>query len=375
MRVLHIVTTLDIGGAEAQILEVVRRLDRARFTPVVAWLKGVGELAPAFEEAGIRTVNLRLGERPGPESLRETIRCFRELKPHVVHTHLGKADVVGGIAARFTGVPVVVSTKHNEDAYLRFPPVGLAGRAVAQLADEIVVISGAVGRFLKRKMFLPERRMRLIRYGYPPNGAAGGTDEAISRELKAEFGLAEDAKVVSCIARLTKQKGLYDLLRAMSLLRDAAPEARLLIVGRGELGLKLAEHVKLLGLEPTVRFTGFRRDISRILRGSDLMVLPSHWEGFGMVLLEAMEAGIPVVGTRVGAIPEVVAAGETGIIVPPKDPDALATGMVRMLRHPEEAAAMGLAGQRRLADVFGIDEAVARHEELYAELIARRARR
>jgi glycosyltransferase involved in cell wall biosynthesis len=146
-------------------------------------------------------------------------------------------------------------------------------------------------------------------------------------------------------------------------------------VGRGELGLRLAEQVKLLGLESVVRFAGFRRDVSRILRGSDLMVLPSHWEGFGMVLLEAMEVGIPVVGTRVGAIPEVVAEGETGIIVPPRDPDALATGLVRMLRHPGKAREMGHAGQRRLAEVFGIEKAVSAHEDLYRELIERRTRR
>ncbi|MEN8150087.1 MAG: glycosyltransferase, partial [Planctomycetota bacterium] len=175
--------------------------------------------------------------------------------------------------------------------------------------------------------------------------------------------------LLACVARLTKQKGLFDLLKAMSRLREAAPEARLLLVGRGELLPKLREAVDLLGLRPFVRFTGFRRDIRRILSGSDLMVLPSHWEGFGLVLLEAMEAGIPVVGTRVGAIPEVVADGETGIIVPPHDPDALATGLVRLLRNPETAVAMGEAGRRRLAEEFGMRKAVEAHENLYEELL------
>jgi glycosyltransferase involved in cell wall biosynthesis len=369
IRVLHIVTTLDIGGAEAQIRDVVTRLDRSRFEPAVAWLKGAGEMAPEFEAAGIPAVDLSMESmlyRPGP-----AIQLMRRLRPHLVHTHLGKADVVGAVTARSTGVPVLVSTKHNEDAYLRYPPVGAVAHGIARMADRVVVISDAVGRFLRRKLRLPESHLRRIRYGYPANGRRAGTDPLASVELKRELGLEPRATLVTCVARLTKQKGLFDLLRAMSRLREAAPDARLLIVGRGELNAKLRGVVSLLGLESVVRFLGFRRDIRRLLSASDLLVLPSHWEGFGLVLLEAMAVGIPVVGTRVGAIPEVVADGETGLLVPPRDPDALATGLVRLLRHPDTAAEMGLAGRRRLAVEFGMKKAVAAHEDLYAELLGR----
>jgi glycosyltransferase involved in cell wall biosynthesis len=137
---------------------------------------------------------------------------------------------------------------------------------------------------------------------------------------------------------------------------------------------RLREVVNVLDLRPVVRFTGFRRDIRRILEGSDLMVLPSHWEGFGLVLLEAMEAGIPVVGTRVGAIPEVVAEDETGLIVPPRDADALATALVRLLENPARAREMGQAGRSRLENVFPMERAIRAHEDLYAELLARRRR-
>jgi len=369
IRVLHIVTTLDIGGAEAQIRDVVTRLDRSRFEPVVVWLKGVGEMAPEFEAAGVPAVNLSMESRL--YRLAPAIQLMRKFRPHVVHTHLGKADVVGALTARSTGVPVLVSTKHNEDAYLRYPPVGVVAHGIARMADRVVVISDAVGRFLRRNLLLPESHMRRIRYGFPANGRRAGTDPLVSVELKRELGLEPRAMLVTCVARLTQQKGLIDLLRAMSRLREAAPDARLLIVGRGELSAKLRGVVDLLGLRSAVRFLGFRRDIRHILKGSDLLVLPSHWEGFGLVLLEAMEAGIPVVGTRVGAIPEVVTDGETGLIVTPRDPDALATGLVRLLRHPDVAAEMGLAGRRRLTEVFGMKKAVTAHEDLYKELLGR----
>jgi len=361
------VTTLDIGGAEAQIRDVVTRLDRSRFTPVVAWLKGVGELAPEFEAGGVPTVNLGMDRHR--LSIGPAIRLLRSIKPHIVHTHLGKADVIGAVAARSTGVPVLVSTKHNEDAYLRCPPVAAVAHGVARMADRVVVISDAVGRFLRRTIRIPEGHLRRIRYGFPANGRRAGTDPLVSVELRRELRLEPRAMIVTCVARLTKQKGLLDLLRAMSRLREAAPRARLLIVGRGEMGAKLRQVVDLLGLRSAVRFLGFRRDIRRILRGSDLMVLPSHWEGFGLVLLEAMEAGIPILGTRVGAIPEVVVDGETGLLVTPGDPDALATGLVRLLRHPDVAAEMGLAGRRRLGEEFGMRKAVEAHEDFYEELL------
>ena len=367
IRILHIVTTLDIGGAEAQIRDVVTRLDRKRFLPVIAWLKGVGEMAEQFEAKDVRAVNLDMERRMA--RIGPAIQLMRSFKPHVVHTHLGKADVVGALAARFTGVPVLVSTKHNEDDYLKYPPVGLAALGIARMADRVVVISDAVGRFLRRKTHLSPERITKILYGYPANGRRVGTDPLVSVELKRELGLDPQSMLVTCVARLTKQKGLLDLLRAMSRLREAAPEARLLLVGRGEMGPKLHEVVDLLGLKSVVRFLGFRRDIRRILSGSDLMVLPSHWEGFGLVLLEAMEAGIPIVATRVGAIPEVMAEGETGIIVPPHDPDALATGLVHLLRHPETAVEMGCAGRRRLSEEFGMRKAVQAHENLYEELL------
>jgi len=272
-----------------------------------------------------------------------------------------------------SNVPVLLSTKHNEDRHLRVPPVAAVALGTAILADRVVVISNAVGRFLRRTLRLPDRRMTRIPYGYPaPENDRGGTEPRDA--LRRELDIGPDCPLVTIVARLVPQKGLFDLVRAAALVHDAEPGARFLLVGRGGLRAKLEAAIDDHGLDGTIRLLGFRRDVDRILAGSDLMALPSHWEGFGMVLLEAMAAGRPIVATRVGAIPEVVADGETGILVPPRDPDTLATAILRLLRRPAEAEEMGRAGRRRLGTEFGIDRAVREHEALYEALLRGRAR-
>jgi glycosyltransferase involved in cell wall biosynthesis len=374
IRVLHIVTTLDVGGAEGQLLEVLSRLDRTRFDLSLAWLKGGGELAPAFERSGIVTRCLGMRRTLDPAVFRTALHLVRRTRPHVVHTHLMKADLVGALAARLAGVPVLLSTKHNEDRHLHVPPVALAALGVACLSDRVVVISDAVRRHLARTTRLPDRRMTRIHYGYP--APANGPDrEAARRALRLELDLADDCPVVATVGRLVPQKGIFDLVKAAALLRDAEPMARYVVVGRGPLRRSLAARIEELGLDGIVRLVGFRRDVGRVLAGADLMALPSHWEGFGVVLMEAMAAGTPIVATRVGAIPEVVRDGETGTLVAPRDPSGLATAILRALRNPEQSREMGRAGRRRLETEFRIERAVKDHEALYAELLLERRRR
>jgi glycosyltransferase involved in cell wall biosynthesis len=367
IRLLHILTTLDRGGAETQVLSLLSRMPRERFDVTVAWLKGRGDLAP--EATGVAVTDELVGRFPGASILSAGLRLVHRVRPHILHTHLMKADMVGGALARLGAVPILVSTKHNEDRHLRFPPMALVARGVASQADRVVVISGAVSRFIERTMGLSGERTRRILYGYPVNGRPirGVRDDVI-----AELGLHRSAHIVTMVGRLTRQKGIEDLLHAASFLRDAVPDARFLILGQGELRVRLRRTVANLDLRENVRFLGFRRDVPRILAASDLMVLPSHWEGFGLVLLEAMAQGIPVVGTRVGAIPEVVADGETGLLVPPHDAETLATAILRMLTYPAIAREMGRAGRRRLEEHFHIERAVTEHIELYEELLAER---
>ncbi len=366
IRILQFLDTLDVGGAEAQMLAVLSRLPSNRYEVRVAWLRGRGELAPEFNAAGIRTFRLRMHSPVEPDLAARVLRVLREFRPHIVHSHLFFADLVGGLLSQLSAVPVLVTTRHIEEEALRSPAAAFAARRLVGVFDRVVVVSNAVARFLSKTLNLREHRMRLIPYGFPPRK---GLPENGQNGLRAALGLPPDSRLVTMVGSLTPRKGVDDLLRAASLIRDAVPQARFLLVGRGDQRRELEETARLLDLNETVRFLGFRRDVQEILAGSDLLVLPSHWEGFGLVLLEAMNASLPVVGTRRGAIPEVVRDGETGLLVPPKDPQALATALIRLLSHPEHARAMGRAGLSRLRREFDMDRAVRAHDDLYVELL------
>jgi glycosyltransferase involved in cell wall biosynthesis len=366
IRILNVLDTLDVGGAEAQMLAVLSRLPTDRYEVRVAWLRGRGELAPRFREAGIPATALRMHNLVDPMLHARTGALFREFRPHVVHTHLFNADLLAGLTARLLRVPVVVTTRHLEEKQLLSAPAAILSRRLLSIFDRVVVISNAVGDSLPQTRRLTNGHLRRIPYGYPPRKGLPGHEE---NGLRKELGLPEDSRLVTMVGSLTRRKGVGDLLRAASLIRDAVPRARFLLVGRGEQRRELEDTARLLDLADSVRFLGFRRDVKRILAGSDLLALPSHWEGFGLVLLEAMNAGLPIIGTRRGAIPEVVLDGETGILVPPRDPESLATALIRLLCHPEEARSMGRAGLTRLRREFDMDRAVKAHDELYVEVL------
>ena len=367
---LHVLDGIDVGGAEAQVLSVLTRLPRDRFEVMVAWLRGRGEMEPEFRAAGIPTAALRMKGILDPDLAGRLLTVIRGFKPHLIHSHLIHADLLAGLTGRLSRVKAIVSTKHIENGALHHPLRGLGARAVAALSDEVVVISDALAAFYGGRHGATDR-LRKISYGYEPRRGPNAPPRTGREGIVEELGLPPEVSLVTMIGSLTPRKGLADLLHAASLVKDGFPSAHFLLVGRGEQRRKLQTMVRTLDIEDTVHFLGFRRDVRRILSGSDLLVLPSRWEGFGLVLLEAMNEGLPVVGTRRGAIPEVVRDGETGLLVPPGDPDSLATALSRLLGDPERAVEMGRAGRSRLRREFDLDRAVTAHRELYEELAAR----
>ncbi|MCU0265717.1 MAG: glycosyltransferase [Actinomycetia bacterium] len=375
IRVLHILTTLDPGGAELQTLHVISRLPRERFACEVAYLKGAGGLAERYEMAGIPVHRLGLRGLLDAPVFRRAHDLCRAVRPDIVHTHLMKADVVGAVAARLARVPFVVATKHNEDRYLRHPGLRVAARAAAELADRTVVVSDAVGRFFVRTLSLAPADLVRIRHGLPPEDSPAPPEAEARADVRREFALPAEATVALTVARLSEQKGLTDLVRAASLLAEARPELRFLVAGRGEDEAALRDLATRLDVADRVRFAGYRGDIPRLMAAADLFVLPSRWEGFGLVLLEAMRAARAVVATRIGGIPEVVVDGETGLLVhyeegEPRGFEAgLAEAVNELVADPERARAMGRAGRERAVTTFGWDAVARQTLEVYRRVL------
>ena len=302
-------------------------------------------------------------------------RHLRRLKPDIAHTHLIHADLYGAPAAHLAQVTprgvVVLSTRHNDDPFRQRPHIRLQTRALGRLVDHYIAISEWVRRYTIEVEQVAPDRVTIIRYGLPP--AEPSVPNGAVRELRSALGVPPDAPLVAVVARLVEQKGVAYLLDAFRRVASELPAARLLVVGDGPLRAALEAQAAALGVASRVRFTGWRDDAEHIIAAVDVLAMPSLWEGFGLVALEAMAHAKPVVATRVSALPEVVVDGETGWLVPPRDAQALADALLRALRQPEIARAQGWRGRQRLAECFSLEGMVGQTLGLYERLLTGRA--
>lgn len=354
-RVLHVITTLDRGGAEKALLALCRgRAERSGPHRIgVAYLKGDGELVPDFEALGIEVRSLHLHGLRAARAQSAFDRVRREFAPDVVHSHLFKADV---LAASCLGRPrpgreALVSTKHNIDTYLRLPHWRVLGRAAAARADGMIAISDGVADFVRETLAPPRDGLDVIRYGIEP-GARPLTPPPGTRRLLS-------------VARLDVQKDPLGLLDAFRLIRTECP-ATLTLLGRGQMEPAVRAAASAIG---GVDVAGFVADTTPAYDAADVVVLASRWEGLGLALVEAALRSRPVVATRVGGIPEVVEDGVTGLLVDPRDPRALADAVLRLLDDPALARRMGEEAAIRARARFGLDRCVDEHEIVYARAL------
>ena len=297
-------------------------------------------------------------------------RLIRGGKFDLVHTHTSKAGIVGRIAARLAGGCRVVHTPHGHVFYGYFGSWKTrlfiwAERLMARWTDAIVTLTcREAEEHLALGVGRPSQFVTIFSGISLPDPMARARSTAARREA---LGLPAAGPLIGSVGRLDPVKGHDLLIRAFAKLQD--PQARLILIGDGE---KRAEYETLaqeLGISDRVRFTGWREDVGDLLEALDLFVFPSRNEGMGRAAVEAMAAGLAVVAARTGGLPEVVRDGETGLLVPPDDADALAAAIARLLARPEERMAMGEAG-RKLAQNFGAERMCERLETLYARLLA-----
>ncbi|GJM20455.1 MAG: glycosyl transferase [Planctomycetota bacterium] len=356
-----------MGGAEKHLLWLGGGQVQRGHDVSVLYLKGEGELRADFEAAGMSVHSAPLGSLlAAPLAVGKLTRAIRERAPDVLHTHLLKADALGALAGARAGVPARVSSKHNDERALLKRSVGLVHGRLMRRVHRLIALSEHVRHFVAEHGGVPLERLQRIYYGVDPDGLQASRSRA---EVRAELGLDPDTPVLVCVGRLAPQKDHPTLLAALAQL---PPEVTLLIVGDDPFGggrARLEAEAHRLGLGERARFLGIRHDVPDLLVASDLFVLPSLWEGLGLVFLEAMAVGLPVVATQVSAIPEVVEHGRTGWLVPPSDPGALAATLAEALSAPAERAARGEASRALLAERFGLPRMIEETLALYTEIL------
>lgn len=372
VHVVQVVATGTVGGAQRHVSSLVGGLDRRRFTPAVVSLSD-GAAVRRMEADGVPVTVLH--DRDDESATAALAELLAEWQPALVHAHMYRAEVVATkavLSAVAAGVPrpYLVSTVHSSRVR-RAPERALLARLTGEM-DRLVAVSGSIARKIEREgrrgapvVIVPNG----VEVGRPPSPAA-------AVRVKAALGLAADTPIVGVIARIEPEKGHPTLLEAWPRVLAALPEARLLVVGEGSQQPRLeavAERLGLLGPSPRVVFAGRRDDVSDVIAALDVAVLPSYREAQGISLLEAMALARPIVASAVGGIPEFVTDGETGLLVPPRDPRALATALLRVLRDQALAARLGGAARELVRERYCLDLMIQRLEDLYEEGVAAHA--
>ena len=366
LKILQLIPTLDRSGAEKQMVLLAKGLPRDRFRVEVAALTRLGPLEADLRKADIPVSLIGKPLKIDPFSLARLPRFLKELKFDVVQTWVFAANSYGRVAARAAGTPVVVTAEMAVDLWKTRGHLAI-DRRLASWSDMVVGNSKAVVDFY-RDAGLPDSRLVMIPSGIEPGDPPEiDTDRAA---VRAEFGWPADAPLVLFAGRLMPQKGVDDLIAALDILQHVRPQLKTLIAGAGPQRSELEETAHAFQLDDKVKFLGHREDVPRLLAASDLLVLPSLYEGMPNIVLEAMRHRKPVVATAAPGTTEVVVDGETGLLVPVKNFQGLARAIRQMIDDPELSRKFGEAGRARVELEFGVDRMVTRFAELY-ETIAR----
>jgi len=338
-----------IGGSERHLLTLLPALAERGIEPVFIGLDDPAWNPSDFYGA-LRVPAVRL---PAPRDLDPLLlaRLLRALDADVVHTHLVHGDVYGGVAAKLRRT-ALVSTKHNDDPF-RTGPFRYVERALSRAADRVVTISDSLRRFTVDRVGVPAKKVETIRYGLDEPPPAWGDNPPDP--------IPAGARVLLSVSRLTPQKGIDVAVRALASLPE---DAYLVVLGEGPERDAIDALARELGVESRVHLPGRVPDVAAWLRRASVYVHPARWEGFGLAVLEAMVCGLPVVATNVSSLPELVADGETGVLVPADDAPAFAAAVERALAEP----GFGPAGRERARRQFSVAQMADRTAALYRSL-------
>ncbi len=370
IRIVHVIAGLEMGGVQTVLCRLIEGMDHSAFSSHVISLTRGGEVLEMLRRAGaeVTELGMRAGI-PDPRGLWRLRRTIARARPHLVQTWMYHSDLMATVALWPAGRPGLLWGIHNERLQLRRSPwhawiSALGCVAMSRWGPDCIVCASDAGRRWHARLGYDKRRLTVIYNGFdtrlfrPDPAAAGATRE--------ELGLPPHALLVGHVGRYAPQKDYPTLMRAAARVLATRPDVHFLLCGnRIDAGNRLlAPLVRATGHQDRIHLLGVRRDIARVTAALDVLVLSSATEAFPSCVGEAMASGVPVVSTAVGDVPNMV--GDTGVLVPPGDPVALADGLSGMLaRPPEERRRLGALARRRIEVNYGLDQMVRAYERCY----------
>jgi len=375
VSVLHVCDKFGVAGSSIHGVSRLfswwfPRYDASRFEVSLCGLKQPEPASRLLETQGIPVRHLGRG-RFDPRILWDLAALARSRRAKILHVHGYAAANFGRLAARRVGAALVL---HEHFADPRMPGYqAVADRLLSRMTDRAIAVSESTREFLVRQRHVPAGRVRLIWNGAPLQEFSPA-DPVEAKALRAEIGVPEGALVVGSIARLSAQKGHRYLLDAAAAVLAQKRDVRFLVVGDGDQEANLRSQAQALGITSQVIFAGHRSDIPALLSALDVFCISSTYEGTPLTLFEAMASGKAIVSTAVDGCREVLEDGTTGLLVPPRDPAALAEALLRTLGSSELRSSLA-AGARKASARYDIQTCVDRMEDLYDEVLAEMGRR
>jgi len=363
--VLHFSNEFVRGGAEEHMLTLLRGLDRKYFRLHLVCTPQCAERLQPDLPADVELLTLCLQKPSQMAAALRLAQILRKCRAQILHSHMFYASLFASPIGWMCRVPVVLETPHVREAWRHGWLKGrfVVDRWVGRCVDYYIAVSEANARYLTEEKGLPGRKIIVIWNGidltrFNPTHPA-------PLDIKRSIGFDDSDPLLLVVGRLEPQKGHHVLLQALPAVCQEFPRARLVCIGEGALRSELEGKARSLGLEGSVRFTGYQSNIPDWLAAADVTVLPSFYEGLPITAIECLAAGKPMVATSVDGTPEVVVNEKTGLTVPPGNADHLAAAICRFLREPELRRRLGTAGRRWVEEHFSLERQIFKTQELY----------
>lgn len=381
--VVRVITRLNTGGPAQHAILLAAHLNREEFaSSLVTGVVGPeeGDMTPLAAVHGVTPIvvpTLRNRVNPVRDALTILLlyRLFRRMRPAIVHLHLFKARALGTVAARLAGVPVLVETFHGTVLSHYYGPVVTrilvaVERWIARSMAGVLVVSRQIAAEIEQLGIARPNQITVVPLGLELERFVEASEGP--GILRQELRIPGETPVIGMVGRLVPIKGGQYFVDAAADVVRILPKTMCVIIGDGTERPKLEQLVIARGLAGQVRFLGWRRDLEQIYPDLDVIVLSSLHEGTPAAIIEAMAAGRAVVATRVGGVPDVIDDGRTGILVPPRDAQAIARAVVSLLQDPARRRSLGEEAQRAVYPRFAVSRLVEEMREFYIRLLRQR---